>query len=91
MLQTFEAEMQPNGMLRFSGFDQPKYDAIQKVLVTVMAKKIDTPLKGANSSSKNAVPLRQAWNDWGAGALVGSPNLNEDPVAIQKAMRDEQR
>lgn len=91
MLQTFEAEMQPNGMLRFSGFDHPKYDAIQKVLVTVMAQKTDKTLPLASSPIKNAAPLRQAWSDWGAGALVGSPNLNEDPVAIQRAMRDEQR
>jgi hypothetical protein len=91
MLQTFEAEMQPNGMLRFSGFDQPKYDAIQKVLVTIMAEKTDKSLPPTPSVTKNAAALRQAWNDWGAGTLVGSPNLNEDPAAIQKAMRDEQR
>ena len=31
----------------------------------------------------------KVWAACGAGALVGSPNLNGDPLEIQKKMRDE--
>jgi len=79
MLQTFEAEMQPNGMLRFSGFDQPKYDAIQKVLVTVISEK------------KKSLAKTSSGNGWGdlLGSLKNSPNFGGDPVAIQQRMRSE--
>jgi hypothetical protein len=79
MLQTFEAEMQPNGMLRFSGFDQPKYDAIQKVLVTVISEK------------KKSLAKASSANGWGdlLGSLKNSPNFGGDPVAIQQRMRSE--
>ena len=79
MLQTYEAELHPNGMLRFSGFDQPKYDAIQKVLVTVISEK--------KKSLAQASPV----NGWGdlLGSLKNSPNFGGDPVAIQQRMRSE--
>jgi hypothetical protein len=84
MLHTFEADMEPNGLLHFSGFDQPKYDEIQKVLVTVMAdaKRTKTPATRA-PAKPNA-----GWGDL-LGSLKGSPNFGGDPIAIQQRMRNE--
>jgi hypothetical protein len=83
MLQTFEAEMQPNGMLHFSGFDQPKYDAIQKVLVTVISKE---KTKDKENLAKTATTT--GWGDL-LGSLKNSPNFGGDPIAIQQRMRSE--
>jgi hypothetical protein len=88
MLQTFEAEMQPNGVLRFAGFNQPKYDAIQKVLVTVLpsvTKPVRKTVKAKTSKKDDAI------GSWGGliGALEGSPNFNGDPIAMQRKMRSE--
>lgn len=88
MLPTFEAEMQPNGMLHFSGFDRPKYDAIQKVLVTVIAANKKTMTKAA-AVNKTVTPQND-WSQW-LGALKDSPNFNEDPQVIQQRLRDEWR
>ena len=88
MLHTFEAEMQPNGVLRFAGFNQPKYDAIQRVLVTVLpnvTKPAKKTIKTKTSKKDDAL------SSWGGliGALDGSPNFNGDAVAIQRKMRSE--
>lgn len=89
MLQTFEAEMQPNGMLRFVGFDQPKYDAIQKVLVTVMAQK-EAPTKESKPTAAKQTQVAADWSEW-LGVLKDSPNFNEDPQVIQQRLRSEWR
>jgi hypothetical protein len=90
MLQTFEAEMQPNGMLHFSGFDHPKYDAIQKVLVTVMATEKKTAAKAVATATSKTVTPKNDWSPW-LGVLKDSPNFNEDPQVIQQRLRDEWR
>jgi hypothetical protein len=94
MLHTFEAEMQPNGMLRFVGFDQPKYGAIQKVLVTVIPKARKTAIKPSKSTNPSAsvaaktLKVAPGWEKW-MGALKDSPNFNEDPLLIQQRLRSE--
>ncbi len=66
-------------MLRFAGFEQPQYDAIQKVLVTVISEK------------KKNLPKTSPATGWGdlLGSLKNSPNFGGDPVATQQRMRSE--
>ncbi len=84
MLQTYEAELQPNGMLRFAPPSSPRYNDIQKVLVTVLAREQVEP-----APSRPAQP--HATNGWGhlLGALKDSPNFRDDPVLIQQRLRSE--
>ncbi len=88
MLQTFEAEMQPNGMLRFAGFNQPKYDAIQRVLVTVLPNVIKPVKKTVKAKTSKKDDALSSWAGL-IGALEGSPSFNGDPVAIQRKLRSE--
>ena len=74
MLKTYEAVLQPNGQLQFLEPLKLAGSVAGSVLVTVI---------------EPVAPPHGAPVDWKrfAGALRTSPNLNEDPVALQQGMR----
>jgi hypothetical protein len=76
MLQTYEAVLHPNGQVRFLEPFKQASSVACRVLVTVIDTVDQTPT---------------VVTDWRrfAGALRTSPNLNDDPVAIQQGMRHE--
>ena len=76
MLQTFEAVLKPNGNLQFLEPAPNQASAPCRVLVTFTEQPVS--------------PAIQA-DDWKqlAGSLKNSPNLNRDPLAIQREMRHE--
>lgn len=76
MLQTYEAVLQPNGQLQFLEPLKLAGSVACRVLVTVIEPVAKSPLPAAD------------WRRF-AGTLRASPNLNEDPVAIQQGMRHE--
>lgn len=75
MLQTYEALLEPNGHLQFLETPPRPADQPRRVLVTF------------TSSAQEAAAPR----DWRQllGSMKDSPNLNDDPLAIQQAMRHE--
>lgn len=76
MLQTYEAVLQPNGQLQLLEPLKLAHSVACRVLVTVMEPVVQAPTPEAD------------WKRF-AGTLRASPNLNEDPVAIQQSMRHE--
>ncbi|MBX9834849.1 MAG: hypothetical protein K2X65_01575 [Burkholderiaceae bacterium] len=76
MLQTYEAVLQPNGQLQFLEPLKLAGSMACRVLVTVIEPVFHSPPPGTD------------WKRF-AGTLRASPNLNEDPVAIQQGMRHE--
>jgi hypothetical protein len=76
MLQTFEAVLKPNGSLQFLEPAPHQASAPCRVLVTFTEQPVS--------------PAIQA-DDWKqlAGSLKNSPNLNGDPLVIQREMRHE--
>ena len=80
MLHTYEALLQPNGQLQF--LDPPVEASLapRRVLVTFTDKAVVEP-----SAVHRPVT---SWERW-VGVLKDSPVFEGDPVAIQRAMRDE--
>lgn len=76
MLQTYEAELQPDGILRFLEPGPNQERTPRRVLVTF-----------TDSMASLARP-NEEWRQF-AGALKDSPNLNGDPLVIQQEMRHE--
>ncbi len=76
MLQTYEAVLEPNGHLHFTGTVPALQSEPCRVLVTF---------------TKPASPVEHAPEDWRhlAGSLKDSPNLNGDPLTVQQKMRHE--
>jgi len=74
MLHTYEALLEPDGHLRIlEGVPEPPSEP-RRVLVTF---------------TQQASPAAPAQGDWRtlAGSLKDSPNLNGDPLSIQREMR----
>lgn len=76
MLQTYEALLEPDGHLQFLETPPLQADQPRRVLVTFTG-----PAQEAATEPK----------DWRQllGSMKDSPNLNDDPLAIQQAMRHE--
>jgi hypothetical protein len=76
MLQTYEAVLEPNGQLHFLKEVPASVSNSRHVLVTF------------TEPASAAVNTPNDWKQF-VGSLKDSPNLNEDPLTIQQAMRHE--
>jgi len=81
MLQTYEAVLQPNWGLEFSGPTPPHFDRAQKVLVTVLQDDVE---------DAGSAPLQADWAQV-TGLLKDSTLFGADPLAAQQGMRKEWR
>ena len=80
MLKTVEAEVGENGQVRLR--EPLTLQGWHRAVLTVLE-----PIQ----PTENENDLPKPSQDWRAhvGVLKNSPNFNQDPVAIQKALRDE--
>jgi len=81
MLQTVEAIVEPSGTVRL--LEQLHVDHPCRAVVTLLEAATHEPDARAVATSE-AVEWRRF-----VGVLKGSPHFNEDPIAVQRAMRDE--
>lgn len=81
MLQTVEAIVEPSGSVRL----------LEQLHVDHPCRAVVTLLEAATHAADTRTVVTPETAEWRrfVGVLKDSPHFNEDPVAVQRAMRDE--
>lgn len=81
MLQTVEAIVEPSGAVRL----------LEELHVDHPCRAVVTLLEGGTQAPEALTVAATGTAGWRrfVGTLSGSPHFNEDPVILQRAMRDE--